>query len=63
MVDQTIPGICEDGQAASLEAIDARSELAELRQHVKDFLCALDRGYFPWDGKSAFVDALRGAVS
>lgn len=45
------------------QAVEQVAELVELQQHVKDFLRALDRGYFPWDGKSAFVDALRDAVS
>lgn len=41
----------------------AENRLKEVRQHVKDFLHALDRGYLNCKDDSAFIDALRTCVS
>lgn len=35
------------------------AELAEARQHIRDFIRALDRGYLACKDGSAFIDALR----
>lgn len=44
-------------------AIPAIARVKELEGHIRDFICALDRGYLACKDDSAFIEALRHAVA